>query len=76
MKRESIAIKPANAQALRGMIEQIKSLEAQIGGHVNALALSLDVPPNWRFDSTSMEFVPPPAPEPDAAADAQEARNA
>lgn len=67
MKRESITIRPANAQALRGMIEQIKSLEAQISGHVNALALSLDVPPNWRFDSNTMEFVPPPAPEQGAA---------
>jgi hypothetical protein len=56
---EPIAIKPANAQALRQMLEEIKALNAQVTGAVNALAVALDVPPGWQFDVAAMAFVPP-----------------
>ena len=59
MERNEIALKPANAQALRQMITQIQSLNAQVNGAVNALAVALDVPDDWKFDSDKMVFVPP-----------------
>ena len=58
---EPITIKPANAQALRQMMEQVSALNAQMTGAVNALAVALDVPIDWRFDVATMTFVPPPA---------------
>ena len=66
MEKSEIAIKPANAQALRQMMEQVRSLNAQMSGAVNALAVALDVPPDWRFDTDKMTFTPPPAAGPAA----------
>ena len=59
---EPIAIKSANAAALRQMADQLRALDAQFAGAVNALALALDVPSGWQFDTSQMAFVPPPAP--------------
>ncbi len=81
----STAIKApaATAQRIAQYLEQqrqaqaaIQQLQGAIQLTVNTLAETQDVPPDWRFDIDKMEFVPPPAPEPDAAADAQEARDA
>lgn len=60
MKTESIAIKPANAEAIRQTLRQLDTLNAQLTGAVNALAVSLEVPTDWRFDTDKMVFTPPP----------------
>jgi hypothetical protein len=60
---EAIEIKPANAEALRNIAEQIKELSAQYQGAVSALAISYEVPPNWQWDGKGLRFIaPPPAP--------------
>jgi hypothetical protein len=65
MEINSIEIKPANADALRNMAEQIKELSAQYQGAVSALAISYEVPPNWQWDGKGLRFIAPPAtPEP------------
>jgi hypothetical protein len=62
---EAIEIKPANADALRSIAEQIQQLSAQYQGAVAALAISYDVPANWQWDGKGLRFVaPPPAPAP------------
>ena len=82
----STAIKApaATAQRIAQYLEQQRQLQGAIGQlqqaiqlTVNTLAETQDVPADWKFDIERMEFVPPaPEPEPDAAADAQEARDA
>jgi hypothetical protein len=56
---EPIALKPASAAALRQTIRQIETLNAQLTGAVEALAVAHDVPPGWQFDVAAMAFVPP-----------------
>lgn len=58
---EAIEVKPANADALRNMAEQIQQLSAQYQGAVSALALANDVPPNWQWDTKGLRFIAPPA---------------
>jgi hypothetical protein len=58
---ESIEIKPANADALRNMAEQVQKLSEQYQAHVSALALANDVPQDWQWDSKNLRFVAPPA---------------
>ena len=55
-----IAIPEKNATALRGMLQQISTVNAQMQGAVNALALAYDVPADWRFDTERMVFAEPP----------------
>ena len=80
----STAIKApaATAQRIAQYLEQQRQLQGAIGQlqqaiqlTVNTLAETQDVPADWRFDIDKMEFTPP-APAPDAAADAQEAGDA
>ena len=62
---DSIEIKPANAEALRNIAEQIRQWCAQYQGAVAALAISYDVPANWQWDGKGLRFVaPPPTPAP------------
>jgi len=57
---EAIEIKPANAEALRNMAEQVQKLSEQYQAHVSALALANDVPQYWKWDGKAMRFVAPP----------------
>jgi len=57
-----IAIKDTSAKALREMLQQVNDLNAQLRGAVNALAVALDVPAGWQFDTARMVFTEPVAP--------------
>ena len=71
-----IAIPEKNATALRGMLQQISTVNAQMQGAVNALALAYDVPADWRFDTERMVFVGPPPVQGAAAREQEEAQHA
>ncbi len=71
-----IAIPEKNATALRGMLQQISTVNAQMQGAVNALALAYDVPADWRFDTERMVFVEPPQGQGAGAWEQEEAQHA
>ena len=71
-----ITIPEKNATALRGMLQQISTVNAQMQGAVNALALAYDVPADWRFDTERMVFVEPPQVQGAAAWEQEEAQHA
>jgi hypothetical protein len=57
---EPITISPRAAESVRQYLEQSQRLQDALRATVEALAAQLDVPQNWRFDTQSMTFVPPP----------------
>ena len=56
-----IKIPEKNAALLRALLRQIEGLNAQLRGHVDALAGANDVPDRWQFDVERMVFVEPPS---------------